>query len=100
MMKLAVTAAQAAHVSKFLLISNVYPYGRAQTPLISEAHPRVPCSVKGQHRKEQEDILLAAHNQGGLQTMSLRSPNFFGPYSESNMLNSVRTCVCQRHFSG
>jgi nucleoside-diphosphate-sugar epimerase len=79
MMKLFVEAARSANVKKLVLISNVYPYGLPQTERVAETHPRNPASVKGEFRKQQEDILLAAHDPKGLLTLSLRLPNFYGP---------------------
>lgn len=88
MMRLFVEAARAAGLRRLLLVTNVYPYGRPQGARVAEDHPRVPCSVKGRHRKEQEDILLAAAG-GGLETMSLRLPDFYGPDVASSYLDLV-----------
>jgi nucleoside-diphosphate-sugar epimerase len=89
MMTHAVTAAREVGVGKLMLISNVYPYGRPQTPRVAEIHPRQPCSVKGTHRKVQEDILLGAHGSGGLSTLSLRLPDFYGPHAELSLTHQV-----------
>jgi nucleoside-diphosphate-sugar epimerase len=82
MMRLAVDAARAAGAAKMVLISNVYPYGRPRTATVTEEHPREPASVKGRYRKEQEDILLGAHERGRLATLSLRLPDFYGPHAD------------------
>ena len=39
----------------------MYPYGKPQTTPVTEDHPRQPHTFKGRMRKEQEDVLLAAH---------------------------------------
>ena len=85
MMELCLAAARAAGVRQLVLITNVYPYGRPQTPRIGEDHARVTCSVKGEHRKRQEDLVLAADSHDGLRTLSLRLPNFYGPDAELSL---------------
>lgn len=86
MMTLFVAAARAAGVKRALLITNVYPYGLPQTERVAETHPRNPNSVKGQYRKEQEDIFLAAP---GLETIALRLPDFYGPDVPGSQLAMV-----------
>jgi len=41
----------------------------------------VPVSVKGQLRKEQEDILMAAGERGLFKSMVVRLPDFYGPHA-------------------
>lgn len=86
MMRLFVEAAGAAGVRRAVLITNVYPYGLPQTERVAETHPRVPVSVKGRWRKEQEDIFLAA---GGFEAVSLRLPDFYGPDVPGSLLGMV-----------
>lgn len=88
MMQCCVAAARAEGVRRLLLITNVYPYGRPQTATVTEEHPRVPCSRKGELRKQQEDILLSA-NGDGLETISLRLPDFYGPRVASSLMDMV-----------
>jgi len=83
MMRVAVDAAAAAGVRRFLLVTGIYSYGVPQTKRVAEIHPRVPVSVKGQRRKEQEDILMAAGGRGPFQSMVVRLPDFYGPYTHS-----------------
>jgi nucleoside-diphosphate-sugar epimerase len=54
------TAAIKAGVQRCVLVGTVYPFGFAQTSLVREDHPRNPHTFKGQMRKQQEDLLLAA----------------------------------------
>lgn len=86
MMKMFVEAAKAAGVKRAVLITNVYAYGLPQTDRVAETHPRNPVSVKGQFRKEQEDIFLAAQ---GFEAISLRLPDFYGPNVQGSMLGMV-----------
>jgi len=83
LMRVAVDAAAAAGVQRFVLVSGVYSYGVPQTKKVAETHPRVPVSVKGQLRKDQEDILMAAGERGLFKSMVVRLPDFYGPYTHS-----------------
>ncbi len=85
MMTACLEAARSVGLKKFILISNVYPYGRPQSEMVAEAHPRIPCSVKGEYRKQQEDIALAAHGKNGLSVLSLRLPDFYGIDAENSL---------------
>jgi len=78
MMRLTLDAAQAAGVKQLIHISNVYPYGRPQTPTVSETHPLATHTRKGTWRKLQEDLVLAAHDAEGLRTLILRPADFYG----------------------
>jgi nucleoside-diphosphate-sugar epimerase len=79
MMRITLQAAKDAGVRQLIHISNVYPYGRPQTATVSETHPRAPHTRKGRYRLEQEDLVFAAHDPHGLQTLVLRPPDFYGP---------------------
>ncbi|MFM0172386.1 NAD-dependent epimerase/dehydratase family protein [Paraburkholderia sediminicola] len=79
----------AAGVERFILIGTVYPYGRARGNPIRENHPREPHTFKGQMRLAQENLVLAAHGRGGLSTLVLRLPDFYGPGIERSLLNGV-----------
>lgn len=89
MMRLAVEAARSAGVRRLLHISNVYPYGKPQRATVDEEHPREPCAVKGRWRKEQEDVVFAAHEPGTLETLVLRLPDFYGPFADQSMGNMI-----------
>ena len=89
MMKRLVGAAKGAGVQRLLLVTNVYPYGLPTTARVAEDHPRVPASVKGEWRKQQEDVVLTAHEPGGLRTLSLRLPNFYGPGAALSMADGI-----------
>jgi nucleoside-diphosphate-sugar epimerase len=82
LMRTTVDAAASAGVRQLLLISTVYPYGRAQTPVVAETHPRAAHTRKGANRKAQADIVLAAHDPAGLATLVLVLPDFYGPTAD------------------
>ena len=85
MMRVCLDAARQTGLKKLILISNVYPYGRPWFTPVTEEHPRIPCSVKGEFRKQQEDIALAAHDPIALATLSLRLPDFYGYDAEKSL---------------
>jgi len=89
LMRTAVEAAAAAGVRQLLLISTVYPYGRARTARVDETHPREPHTRKGIARKTQADIVLAAHRDDRLRTAVLVLPDFYGPSLENTYLSAV-----------
>jgi len=81
--------AELAGVKRMLLIGTVYPYGRPQSNPVTEVHPRNPHTFKGRMRKEQEDILFAAHEAGKMQACELRLPDFYGPNVDKSFLWSA-----------
>ena len=89
LMRIAVSAAAAAGVERLVVISSVYSYGIPQTQRVAETHPRVPVSVKGEMRKEQEDIAMAAHERGQLKAMVVRLPDFYGPHADQSLANPI-----------
>ncbi|MEW6346043.1 MAG: NAD-dependent epimerase/dehydratase family protein [Paraburkholderia sp.] len=80
---------RAAGVERLILIGTVYPYGRAQSNPVTEAHPREPHTFKGRMRLAQENLVLDAHGRDGLSTLVLRLPDFYGPRIERSFLNGV-----------
>ena len=58
--RIALDAAAAAGVRRFVLLGTVYPYGKPERDLVDESHPRNPHTFKGRMRKEQEDLVFAA----------------------------------------
>jgi nucleoside-diphosphate-sugar epimerase len=60
-----------------------------RTSHVAETHPREPQAQKGKFRKEQEDLVMEAHQQGRLQGMVVRLPDFYGPHADLSMANPV-----------
>jgi len=87
--RIALEAATAARVSRFVHVSTVYPYGIPQTDLVNESHPRNPIAFKGKMRKEQEDLVMAADTRAGMRTTILRPPDFYGPDAELSYTRSI-----------
>jgi nucleoside-diphosphate-sugar epimerase len=90
------TAAIKAGVQRCVLVGTVYPFGFAQTPLVREDHPRNPHTFKGQMRKQQEDLLLAADTAGRIRGTVLRLPDFYGPKIPRSYLSNLFQAVAQR----
>jgi nucleoside-diphosphate-sugar epimerase len=89
LMRKTLEGAMAAGVRRILLIGTVYPYGRPKSASVNEDHPRNPHTFKGRMRKEQEDILFAAHESGKIQACVLRLPDFYGPGVDRSFLWSA-----------
>ncbi len=85
--------AAAAGVERLLQIGTVYPFGRPQAPRVAEDHPREPHTFRGRMRKQQEDLTLAAHAEGRIQTTILRLPDFYGPGVEASLLHGTFTAA-------
>jgi len=89
LMKKTIDAALDVGVAQILLIGTVYPYGRPRTARVTEDHPREPHTFKGKMRKEQEDLLLAAHGSGKIRGAVLRLPDFYGPQVDKSFMWSA-----------
>lgn len=87
LMRATLQGAIAAGVKRLLLIGTVYPYGLPRTHSIDETHPREPRAFNAKMRKEQEDLLLAAHGHG-IETAVLRLPDLYGPGMEKSYLTA------------
>jgi nucleoside-diphosphate-sugar epimerase len=80
--RIALDAAAAAGVRRYVHLSTVYPYGKPERDMVDESHSRNPHTFKRRMRKEQEDLVHAADGKNGMQTTILRAPDFYGPMSE------------------
>jgi nucleoside-diphosphate-sugar epimerase len=89
LMRRTIDGAIAAGVQRILLIGTVYSYGRPQSATVTEDHPRMPHTFKGKMRKEQEDLLFAAHQSGKIKACELRLPDFYGPNVDKSFLWSA-----------
>ncbi len=87
LMRATLDGAIAAGVKRLLLIGTVYPYGLPRTHTVDESHPREPHTFNAKMRKEQEDMLLAAHGHG-IETVVLRLPDLYGPGMEKSYLTA------------
>lgn len=87
LMQKTLDGAIAEGVNRVILIGTVYPYGRPRTATVDESHPREPHTYKGKKRKEQEDVLLKAHEDGKIKATILRLPDFYGPGVQASFLH-------------
>jgi len=89
LMTTTVEAAVVTKVTRLMVVSSVYSYGRPETPRVAETHPRLPHTHKGRMRKEQEDIALQAQKDGLLQAAVVRLPDFYGPHADNSLANPI-----------
>jgi nucleoside-diphosphate-sugar epimerase len=89
LMRVTVEAAKLVGVARLVLPSSVYSYGVPRTSTVPETHPREPHTRKGKYRKEQEDLVMAAHAAGALQGMIVRLPDFYGPHADIGLANPI-----------
>jgi nucleoside-diphosphate-sugar epimerase len=88
-MRTTLEAAKLVKVSRLVLPSSVYSYGVPRASSVAETHPREPHTRKGKYRKEQEDLLMAAHAAGGPRGMIVRLPDFYGPHADLGLANPI-----------
>jgi nucleoside-diphosphate-sugar epimerase len=88
-MRKTLDGAIAAGVKNLILIGTVYPYGKVQGKPVREDQPRLPHTFKGRMRKEQEDILMQAHQDGRINATVLRLPDFYGPGVSASLLDGA-----------
>jgi nucleoside-diphosphate-sugar epimerase len=89
LMRTTVDAAIAMQVKQLVLVSSVYGYGVPRTSRVAETHPREPQALKGQYRKEQEDVVLDAPKKGPIQSLIVRLPDFYGPGADIGLANPI-----------
>lgn len=89
LMRISLEAAARAGVARLLMVSGIFSYGVPCTPRVAETHPREPETHKGKCRKEQEDLVTEAHRPGGLRTMVVRLPDFYGPHNDRSLARQI-----------
>jgi nucleoside-diphosphate-sugar epimerase len=88
-MRATLDGAIAAGVRRIVLLAPVYSYGRPQSATVDESHPRDPETFKGKMRKEQEDLVLAAHAAGRIKGTVLRLPDFYGGDLRKSLVGDI-----------
>jgi nucleoside-diphosphate-sugar epimerase len=99
LMRTTLEAAHAEGVRSILLVSNVYSYSAGTGRLVDESYPRQPPSRKGVLRKEQEDLVLAAHGAGHVRGAVLHLPDFYGPDAELSLAHIIFTAALMGRFA-
>lgn len=89
LMRTTLEAAATMQVQRIVLVSSVYSYGVPRTARVAETHPRVPAARKGEYRKDQEDLVLEAHQARRIQGLIVRLPDFYGPGAANALANLV-----------
>lgn len=93
--RVALDAAVASGVRRFVHVGTVYPYGRPEREWVDESHPRNPHTFKGQMRKEQEDLVFAADGRNGMRTTVLRPPDYYGPTAKLSYVAAIFDAALQ-----
>jgi nucleoside-diphosphate-sugar epimerase len=83
----ALAAARRSGVKRFVHIAPIYSYGLPVTRPIAETQPRIPNTRKGRWRLEQEELVEAAHGEGGMSSTIAYLPDFYGPNAENSFVN-------------
>lgn len=76
----------ARHGAKLVFFSNVYSIGGDNVRRITEDSPISPTSRKGEIRAGVERMLLDAADQGRVQAIIARAPDFYGPVKQTSAL--------------
>ena len=86
------------HRSKLVFFDNVYAIGGNHVNHITEDSPISPSSKKGEVRAAVDKLILDQVEQGGLQAIIARAPDFFGPEKKQNslLLNLVHDNLAKR----
>jgi len=74
------------HKCKLVFFDNVYAIGREHVHHITEDSPISPSSKKGQVRAAVDKLILDKVQDGSLQAIIARAPDFFGPVKKQNSL--------------
>ena len=74
------------HRSKLVFFDNVYAIGGNHVNHITEDSPISPSSKKGEVRAAVDKLILDQVEEGGLQAIIARAPDFFGPEKKQNSL--------------
>ena len=74
------------HRSKLVFFDNVYAIGGNHVNHITEDSPISPSSKKGEVRASIDKLILDQVEDGGLQAIIARAPDFFGPEKKQNSL--------------
>src|SRR5690606_35252205 len=81
--------------AKFVLVDNIYAFGRANGGKVSEQSPKKPHTKKGRLRLEQINLI----KQSGLPFIIAHFPDFYGPNAENTMIGTTLKNVVQNKNS-
>lgn len=79
--------------TKVVAIDGIYPYGKRQTDLVTEEHPKQPHTKKGRVRLEFEHMLFSKR-WSRAQVLIARLPDYYGPTAnEASYLGSTLEAI-------
>lgn len=78
---------------KVVAIDGIYPYGRRQSDLVTEEHPKQPHTKKGKVRLDYEQMLFSKR-WNKAKVMIVRLPDYYGPTAnEASYLGSTLEAI-------
>jgi nucleoside-diphosphate-sugar epimerase len=77
------------HDAKLVFFDNVYAIDAAHLNPITEQSPMNPSSRKGTVRMEVDQLIIQAIEQGKIQAIIARAPDFYGVKKETSMLMNL-----------
>lgn len=82
---------EACHVngSRLVFFDNIYAIGGDHVQHITEQSPFSPCSKKGMIRAELDQQVIKAAEEGKIDAIIARAPDFFGPVKQSSLLMNL-----------
>ena len=86
MLQNSIVAARAVG-ARLILPGNIYNFGPDSFPVLHEGAPQNPVSVKGEVRRQMEQMLDDACREG-LRATVLRAGDFFGPHAPASWLSN------------
>src|SRR5439155_18866801 len=63
--------------------------GAPRTVRVAEDHPREPETRKGRYRKQQEELVLDAHDSGRVRGLIVRLSDFYVPGADIGLANPI-----------
>lgn len=75
--------------SRLVFFDNIYAIGGDHVQHITEQSPFSPCSKKGMIRAELDQQIIKAAEEGKIDAIIARAPDFFGPVKQSSLLMNL-----------
>jgi len=77
------------HQAKLVFFDNVYMYDKSAIPNLTEDSPINPSSKKGLVRRDIAEMLLKAVEEGNINALIARAPDFYGSENQNSFLIQV-----------
>ncbi|MGG1551022.1 SDR family NAD(P)-dependent oxidoreductase [Paenibacillus ferrarius] len=81
---------------KVVVVDGIYPYGRRQTDLVTEEHPKQPHTRKGRVRLRFGEMVLDHGRWPRARSLIVRLPDYYGPSAnEASYLGSTLQAIAE-----